>query len=178
MAFFAFMFHFYISARWLSILSKAETYDLYVSLLVSIFHTKNTEGEKQKHCGSDSKPLWERFKTSVGAIQKHWGSVKVLPQCFEKWNMKLKMKHKSCMFHFSKWLIFNYFITKNETWKINQRFWKRMDICLINCNLSLSARTYITYNLTYLLHTTQIVPWHNLKHTGYALAFQRTNGLW
>ena len=72
---------------------KAETYDFYVSLLVSMFHTKNTEGEKQKHCGSDSKPLWERFKNTVGAISKHWGSVKALPQCFEKWNMKLKMKH-------------------------------------------------------------------------------------
>ena len=64
----------------------------------------------------------------MGAIQKHWGSVKALPQCFEKWNMKLKMKHKSRMFHFSKWLIFNYFITKNETWKINQKFWKCMDL--------------------------------------------------
>ena len=43
---------------------------------------------------------------------------------------------------------------------------------------SLSARTYITYNLTYLLHTTtQFVPRHKLKHTGYALALQRTNGL-
>ena len=41
-------------------LSKAETYDFYVSLLVSMFHTKNTEGEKQKHCGSDLKTLWER----------------------------------------------------------------------------------------------------------------------
>ena len=49
MVFFAFMFHFY------------------VSLLVSMFHTKNTEGEKQKHCGSDSKPLWERFKNTEGA---------------------------------------------------------------------------------------------------------------
>ena len=43
---------------------------------------------------------------------------------------------------------------------------------------SLSARTYITYNFTYLLHTTtQFVPRHKLKHTGYALALQRTNGL-
>ena len=25
-----------------------------------MFHSKNTEGEKQKHCGSDSKTLWER----------------------------------------------------------------------------------------------------------------------
>ena len=39
---------------------KTETYDFYVSLLVSMFHSKNTEGEKQKHCGSDSKTLRER----------------------------------------------------------------------------------------------------------------------
>ena len=38
----------------------SETCHFYVSLLVSMFHTKNTEGEKQKHCGSDSKTLWER----------------------------------------------------------------------------------------------------------------------
>ena len=81
----------------------------------------------KKHWGRKTKTLWERFKNTVGAIQKHCGSVKPLPQCFEKWNMKLKMKHKSCMFHFSKCLIFNYFITKNETWKINQSFWKRME---------------------------------------------------
>ena len=48
-------------------LLKAETYDFYVSFLVSMFHTKNTEGEKQKHCGSDSKTLWERFKNTEGA---------------------------------------------------------------------------------------------------------------
>ena len=48
-------------------LLKAETYDFYVSLLVSMFHSKNTEGEKQKHCGSDSKPLWERLKNTEGA---------------------------------------------------------------------------------------------------------------
>ena len=51
-------------------LLKAETYNFYVSFLVSMFHTKNTEGEKQKHCGSDSKPLWERFKNTVGAIKR------------------------------------------------------------------------------------------------------------
>ena len=87
----------------------------------------------EKHWGKKTKTLWERFKTPVGAIQKHWGSVKALPQCFEKWSMKLKMKHKSRMFHFSKWLIFNYFITKNETWKINQRFWKCMDNSWCGC---------------------------------------------
>ena len=39
---------------------NAETYDFYVSFLVSMFHSKNTVGEKQKHCGSDSKTLRER----------------------------------------------------------------------------------------------------------------------
>ena len=62
----------------------------------------------KKHWGRKTKTLWERFKNTVGAIQKHCGSVKPLPQCFEKWNMKLKVKHSSYMFHFSKWLIFNY----------------------------------------------------------------------
>ena len=130
MVLFAFMFHFYVSTYWLSILLKAETCDFYVSFLVSTFHSK-------KHCGSDLKTLREKNKNTVGAIQKHCGSVKALPQCFKKWNMKLKMKHLNRMFHFLEWLIFNYFITKNETWKINQRFWKRMDICEINCNLGL-----------------------------------------
>ena len=99
------------------------------------FILKNTVGEKQKHCGSDSKTLWERFKNTVGAIQKHCGSDNALPQCFEKWNMKLKVKHWSRMFHFYKWLIFNKLKHKNETWKINQRFWKRMDRSEINCSL-------------------------------------------
>ena len=49
-----------------------------------------------------SKTLWERFKNTVGAIQKHWGSDQSLPQCFLKWNMKHKMKHTSTMFHISK----------------------------------------------------------------------------
>ena len=88
----------------------------------------------KKHWGRKTKTLWERFKTSVGAIQKHCGSVKSLPQCFEKWNMKLKVKHKSIMFQPSRVLIINKLKHKNETWKINQMFWKRMDICEINCN--------------------------------------------
>ena len=58
--FFAFMFHFYVSTYWFSILSKAETYDFYVSFLVSMFHSKNTVGAIQNPCGSDSKTLWER----------------------------------------------------------------------------------------------------------------------
>ncbi len=32
------------------------------------------------------------------------------------------------MFHFLKWLIINKLKYKNETWKINQRFWKRIEI--------------------------------------------------
>ena len=87
----------------------------------------------KKHWGRKTKTLWERFKNTVGAISKHWGSVKALSQCLEKWNMKLKLKHRSRMFQFLKWLIFNYFITKNETWKINQRFWKRMDNSWCGC---------------------------------------------
>ena len=51
-------------------LSTSETWHFYVSLLVSMIHTKNTEGEKQKHCGSDSKPLWERFKNTEGARKR------------------------------------------------------------------------------------------------------------
>ena len=31
-------------------------------------------GEKQKHCGSDLKTQWERFKNTMGAIKKHNGS--------------------------------------------------------------------------------------------------------
>ena len=32
---------------------------------------KNTMGAIQKHNGSDSKTLWERIKNTEGAIQKH-----------------------------------------------------------------------------------------------------------
>ena len=44
---------FYLVGMWLQKL-------ILISLLVSMFHYKNTEGEKQKHCGSDLKTLWER----------------------------------------------------------------------------------------------------------------------
>lgn len=40
--------------------SEDETLYIHVSFLVSMLHTKNTEGEKQKHRGSDSKTPWER----------------------------------------------------------------------------------------------------------------------
>ena len=89
------MFHFHVSTCWLSTHSRDETYGFNVSLLVSMFHFK-------KHCGSDLKTLRERFKNTVGAIQKHCGSAQSLSQRFEKWNMKLKMKHRRQMFHHSK----------------------------------------------------------------------------
>ena len=115
---------------------------------------KNTVGAIQKHCGRDLKTLWERFKNTVGEIQKHWGrDSKTLRERFKnteeamkrslsvlknetwnlKWNMKLKMKHWIRMFHFLNTLIINKLKHKNETWKINQRFWKRIEI---SCNLS------------------------------------------
>ena len=106
MVFFAFMFHFYVSTYWLSILLKAETYDFYVSFLVSMFHSKNTVGEKQKHCGSDTKTLRERFYApSVFLKVKHETKNETLKSyvsvfemtdiqllCNKKWNMKDKSK--------------------------------------------------------------------------------------
>ena len=124
-----FMFHFYVSTYWLSRLSKAETSNFDVSFLLSLFHS-------QKHSGRKTKTLWERFKNTEGAIQKHCGSDNALPQCFEKWNMKLKMKYLRSMFQPLNVLIINELKYENETWKIKQRFWIRMDICSINCNLS------------------------------------------
>ena len=38
-------------------------------------------GAIQKHCGSDLKTLWERFKNTVGAIQEHCGRDKSLSLC-------------------------------------------------------------------------------------------------
>ena len=87
-------------------LSKAETYDFYVSLLVSMFHTKNTEGEKHKHCGSDSKTLRERESApSVFWKMKHETKSETLKSYVssseitdiqllynKKWNMKDKSK--------------------------------------------------------------------------------------
>ena len=85
---------------------KAETYDFYVSFLVSMFHSKNTEGEKQKHCGSDLKTLRERESApSVFLKMKHETkneTLKSYVSLFEmidiqllynkKWNMKDKSK--------------------------------------------------------------------------------------
>ena len=51
-------------------LSKAETLEFNVSFLVSMFHFKNTEGEKQKDNGSDHKTLRERSQNTVGACNR------------------------------------------------------------------------------------------------------------
>ena len=96
------MFHFHISTCWLSTLLKTETYDFYVSLLVSTFHTKNTVGEKQKHCGSDSKTLRERATApSVFWKMKHETkneTLKSYVSFFEMTDIQLlynkKMKHE------------------------------------------------------------------------------------
>ena len=71
-----------------------------------MFHSKNTEGEKQKHCGSDSKPLWEReCAPSVFWKMKHETKNETLKSYVsftevndiqllitKKWNMKDKSK--------------------------------------------------------------------------------------
>ena len=124
-----FCFHVSFSCFNLLIINTLEGWNIQLSCFIFSFNVSF-----KKHWGRKTKTLWERFKTSVGAIQKHCGSVKSLPQCFEKWNMKLKVKHKSIMFQPSRVLIINKLKHKNETWKINQMFWKRMDICEINCN--------------------------------------------
>ena len=96
-------------------LLETETYDFYVSFLVSMFHSKNTEGEKQKHCGSDSKTLWERFKNTEGARYRSHSVFVFLPQCFLNETLKLKMKHRNRMFQPSEVLIINKLKHKNET---------------------------------------------------------------
>ena len=126
-----FCFHVSFLSFNLLIISTFEGWN--IRLLCFIFSFKISF---KKHWGRKTKTLWKRFKNTVGAIQKHCGSDNALPQRFEKWNMKLKMKHPSQMFHFHKWLIFNCFITKYETWKVKQKFWKRIEMCAINCILS------------------------------------------
>ena len=67
-----------------------------------MFHSKNTEGEKQKHCGSDSKPLWERESApSVFWKMKHETKNETLKSyvpLFEMTDIQLlynkKMKHE------------------------------------------------------------------------------------
>ena len=57
----SFMFHFYVSTYWISIISENETYDFNVSFLVSCFTFQNT----------------------VGALSRSHSVFESLPQCFE-----------------------------------------------------------------------------------------------
>ena len=71
-----------------------------------MFHFKNTEGEKQKHCGSDLKALWERESApTVFWKMKHETKNETLKSYVslsemtdiqllynKKWNMKDKSK--------------------------------------------------------------------------------------
>ena len=57
--------------------------------------------------------MFQFKKNTVGAIQKHCGSdLKTLWERESAPSVSWKVKHE----------------TKNETWKINQRFWKRIEI--------------------------------------------------
>ena len=83
-------------------LSKAETYDFYVSFLVSMFHTLKT--------------LRERNKNTVGAISKPNGSeTKTLRERESAPLVFLKMKHE----------------TKNETLKSYVSLFEMIDIQLL-----------------------------------------------
>ncbi len=63
----------------------------------------------KKHNGSDLKPQWERFKTSMGEKSNPNGrnATEIL---------KSKMKHRMPMFHFLKALIINALCYEDETW--------------------------------------------------------------
>ena len=112
---------------------------------------KNTVGAIQKHCGRDSKTLRERFKNTEGEMKR---SLSVLKNGTWnlKWNMKLKKKHWIRMFHLLNALIINQLKHKNETWKINQRFWKRIEMWGPNCSL-LILSTYQQTRLCSSLHS-------------------------
>ena len=113
----SFMFHFYVSTYWISIISENETYDFNVSFLVSCFTFQNTVGAlSRSHSVFESLPQCFEIAPSVFLNRSH--SVFVfLPQCFLNETLKLKMKHKSRIFQPSKVLIINKLKHKNETWK-------------------------------------------------------------
>ena len=64
------MFQNALNRHWAYVYFTYDVFCFHVSFLVSMFHSKNTEGEKQKHCGSDIKTLWERFKNTEGALSR------------------------------------------------------------------------------------------------------------
>ena len=61
------------------------------------------------------KTLWERFHAPTVFLNRSHSVFVFLPQCFLNETLKLKMKHKSCMFQPSKVLIINKLKHKNET---------------------------------------------------------------
>ncbi len=63
----------------------------------------------KKHNGSDLKPQWERFKTSMGEKSNPNGRNTTE-------TLKSKMKHRMPMFHLLKVLIINALCYENETW--------------------------------------------------------------
>ena len=95
------MFHFYVSTYWLSTLLKAETYNFYVSLLVSMFHSKNTVGAIQKHCGSDLKTLWE---------------CEIAPTVF--WKMKHETKNETLKSYVSLFEMTDIQLLYNKKWNM------------------------------------------------------------
>ena len=103
------MFHLYVSTHWKSNVSRAETLVLNVSFLVSMFHFFLPYPFPKKHNGSDLKPQWERFKTSMGEKLNPNGRNTTE-------TLKSKMKHRMPMFHLLKVLIINALCYKNETW--------------------------------------------------------------
>ena len=86
-----------------------------------MFHTKNTEGEKQKHCGSDSKTLRERESA---------------PSVF--WKMKHETKSETLKSYVSlvERIDYQLFETKKWNMKDKSKVLKTYGICSINCNLS------------------------------------------
>ena len=107
--FFPFMFHFYVSTHWKSNVSRDETLAFYVSFLVSMFHFLFTTPLSKKLSGSELKPQWERFKTSMGEKSNPNGRNTTE-------TLKSKMKHRMPMFHLLKVLIINALCYENETW--------------------------------------------------------------
>ena len=70
-----------------------------------IYHTPFPK----KHNGSDLKPQWERFKTSMGEKSNPNGRNTTE-------TLKSKMKHRMLMFHLLKVLIINALCYEDETW--------------------------------------------------------------
>lgn len=76
---------------------------------------KNTFGTDQKHRLSETKTSSERFNVPSMFLFRFEHVFDSLRRCFLNETLKHIMKRKETMFHSSKLLIINIFITKNET---------------------------------------------------------------